>query len=1056
MDVDTPPPPVVVAAHLEASPAAAPWVEGTRSGLLACEMVAHSVGVRGSGLIEGPTPANAGAGWLSDGWWETVLQDPRPVGAESLFLEVLVVAVQVPDGASAEITLHAFNCMDPCDNTRPHALSRQPLARRLLCGGCHILREEVAKPARFLRVSVSGTLLLEGVEAYCIELLPPNGSLRDALDRVEKAYAREHAVATKMNGRWHKRTFADVLTDARFLASGLRYRCGLDFAQGEEIIVGWCGPTCEAALLCFMSCALHHWCFVAYSETSLGKAIALVQPKVVVSTIVETLSPPATTMVVDPWDMISHGFRSQTFSVDCGRLGSLLFTSGSTGVVKAAARSHQELYDLLWVFAKGAAPDEAVHLAYQPFAHLNEQFGSMVGVLHGACVAFTGPATAYADANEICPTAISGVPRFFEPLLAAFDRDELTLEQLRSTFGCRLHSVSVGSAPVPRRLLEFLCKCFESSACSVTNGYGTTEVGPMAHNGIPNPNVELKCTPLLELGHDPAGNIGEIRVRVRMKNMRAGYYFGEATLCLDSEGFYCTGDIGCMVDGFLEVLGRVGNTCKLANGLFVCAERLEELYLSEVRDLDQILIVAEPSQTAVLGVAVLRARCPWSEAKLLAALQAAAATCGLPPHETLAAVILEAHPWTASGGGLLETQKLDRLALLDRYRSPLLLRRQLLGGADSLKGVRLHALGGGTRSASGGATDSQVEERRLFLEDIAAAVATLKPELAPHAPSQSSTVLVTGAAGLLGRQLVAELLRCGLRVVALVRSHAPDLPTAAEQVVGDLSLQSLGLGPTFDTLRVDVVLHCGAAVNWALGYARLRQTNVFGTREVVRFCSRHCTPLHFVSSVAVAGHGAAMLDPSVIHSPYALTKWAAERYVRDAHVANLPVAIYRPGMLFGSSSSGAGKPAFFPDRFIQGCLQAGVAPSCAAVCDVTPVDYAARVIVELLSRAAPCGETYNIFNPQSPTYAALADLAGLPAVPTKDFLERIGPDNALAPLLPELRGGMPAARDWGDETVKKVLGADYSPPVVDKLLVQVYVRYQRMLLPEESSKTGQS
>lgn len=49
----------------------------------------------------------------------------------------------------------------------------------------------------------------------------------------------------------------------------------------------------------------------------------------------------------------------------------------------------------------------------------------------------------------------------------------------------------------------------------------------------------------------------------------------------------------------------------------------------------------------------------------------------------------------------------------------------------------------------------------------------------------SRQVLVTGAAGFIGRRLVAELLRRGHRVRCLVRRHA-DLPDGAEQVHGDL------------------------------------------------------------------------------------------------------------------------------------------------------------------------------------------------------------------------------------------------------------------------------
>eukprot|EP00434_Breviolum_minutum_P016911 symbB.v1.2.014922.t1/scaffold1100.1/size328752/12 len=197
------------------------------------------------------------------------------------------------------------------------------------------------------------------------------------------------------------------------------------------------------------------------------------------------------------------------------RLGNLISTSGTTGSPKAVRRSHEELYAFLWLYAKSATPDSPCHLAYQPYSHMNEQLGTAVAFLQGSCIAFSSPETAHADAKAIGPTAIQGVPRFYEPLLNAYETKEMTLEELRGSLGSRVQRVAVGSAPVSARLLEFLKKCFESESCSVTNGYGATEVGPIAHNGCVNPNVEVRIVPCVELGHDEGGSIGEIRVRCK-------------------------------------------------------------------------------------------------------------------------------------------------------------------------------------------------------------------------------------------------------------------------------------------------------------------------------------------------------------------------------------------------------------------------------------------------------------------------------------------------------------------------------------------------------------
>jgi len=180
---------------------------------------------------------------------------------------------------------------------------------------------------------------------------------------------------------------------------------------------------------------------------------------------------------------------------------------------------------------------------------------------------------------------------------------------------------------------------------------------------------------------------------------------------------------------------------------------------------------------------------------------------------------------------------------------------------------------------------------------------------ARFAPLQPADALVTGAAGFLGRTLVAALRARGQRVRVLVRNAAaaakfePDV----EVVVGDLG----------DPRAVDhavagarLVYHVGAAMR---GSPRAFEAGtVWGTRNVVDACLKHGTSrLVYVSSMSVLDHaGRDVARPITEDSPlepeaqrrgaYTQTKLAAENLVREAiRNKQLPAVVIRPGQIFG-------------------------------------------------------------------------------------------------------------------------------------------------------------
>jgi thioester reductase-like protein len=287
--------------------------------------------------------------------------------------------------------------------------------------------------------------------------------------------------------------------------------------------------------------------------------------------------------------------------------------------------------------------------------------------------------------------------------------------------------------------------------------------------------------------------------------------------------------------------------------------------------------------------------------------------------------------------------------------------------------------------------------------ELMLADAVLPPELAPAEaePPRAgppADVLLTGATGFLGAQLLRDLLvRTSARVHCLVRvSGGQDgrariraalqarglwddgFDARLSVVEGDLQLPLLGLDEErFDALArsTDAVIHAAAAVNWVFPYSALREQNVLGTRTLLALASLHrCKPFHFVSSQLVC-HSTLRAPRQVLeledmlpelpglHLGYAQTKCVAEHLVRAAANRGLPVRIYRPPFLFGSSATGHCATDDFLAALIRGCVQLGSAPDMDWELDCCPVDYVSRMILEVASRG-PSG--FAVLHPVPP------------------------------------------------------------------------------------------
>lgn len=161
-----------------------------------------------------------------------------------------------------------------------------------------------------------------------------------------------------------------------------------------------------------------------------------------------------------------------------------------------------------------------------------------------------------------------------------------------------------------------------------------------------------------------------------------------------------------------------------------------------------------------------------------------------------------------------------------------------------------------------------------------------------------TTAVVTGSSGLIGGPVVRALRAAGLDV------RGVDLrPATTTDVVGDLTAPGPWQRAVADA---DVVVHTAALVGERGAVAAFRAVNVGATRAVLAVATGRVV---HVSSIVVHGSDfpdgvdeTAPVRPT--GNPYTDTKIAAEHLALLAAAAGRPVAVVRPGDVYGPASQG--------------------------------------------------------------------------------------------------------------------------------------------------------
>lgn len=186
-------------------------------------------------------------------------------------------------------------------------------------------------------------------------------------------------------------------------------------------------------------------------------------------------------------------------------------------------------------------------------------------------------------------------------------------------------------------------------------------------------------------------------------------------------------------------------------------------------------------------------------------------------------------------------------------------------------------------------------------------------------------ILLTGATGFLGNHLCPALLEQGYRVRALCRpgSDTSRLPTDHPQlqiIEGDI-LDIFALADAME--GCSAVVHTAALVSFQPKIRKeLYQVNQEGTANVVNIAlDQGIQRLVYVSSVAALGRVSGSKKPTSLRdnwhhqralTPYARSKFAAEREVWRGQAEGLSTAAVYPSIMVGSGNAErGGSPSLF-------------------------------------------------------------------------------------------------------------------------------------------------
>jgi long-chain acyl-CoA synthetase len=404
---------------------------------------------------------------------------------------------------------------------------------------------------------------------------------------------------------------------------------------------------------------------------------------------------------------------------------SLIYTSGTTGKAKGVMLTHRNMVsNFLSAAAVFNLKPEDKFLSILPLCHVGGRLGNYQTQCSGTSIYYAENMGSIAvNMAEIKPDGFDAVPRvlekFYDVIISKGNKlkgikkvlffravdlglkynpygengwlyeiklkiaDKLIFSKWRQALGGHVRIVGCGGASLQSRLERI----FWAAGIKIINMYGLTETSPI---------ITINRT---EKGKVRLGSVGTVIEGVEIKiaddgeilckgpNVTPGYYKNpELTKqAFDKDGWFHTGDIGHIEDGFLMVTDRKKEIFKLSNGKFIAPQIIENIF-KESPIIDQIMVIGEHEKFASAIISPdFKYFDDWKKSNTITfsgneeliqqpavqsffSAEVEKLNRRLSPPERLNRFRLVHHEWTPASGELSPTLKLKRQFIHEKYK----------------------------------------------------------------------------------------------------------------------------------------------------------------------------------------------------------------------------------------------------------------------------------------------------------------------------------------------------------------------------------------------------